>query len=91
MDHVAGWYSHAEDFNILFLTYEEMKKVRPISITAFNILSSYIEYIFRQLFISTLYTGKYLIRCGVDSNWDFWEDEVICLIGSRSYKLLDNY
>ncbi|NXW94083.1 ST3A1 sulfotransferase, partial [Alopecoenas beccarii] len=26
MDHVAGWYSHAEDFNILFLTYEEMKK-----------------------------------------------------------------
>ncbi|NXK47089.1 ST3A1 sulfotransferase, partial [Chauna torquata] len=25
-DHVAGWYSHAEDFNILFLTYEEMKK-----------------------------------------------------------------
>ncbi|NXS66031.1 ST3A1 sulfotransferase, partial [Pandion haliaetus] len=26
VDHVAGWYSHAEDFNILFLTYEEMKK-----------------------------------------------------------------
>ncbi|XP_010130211.1 PREDICTED: amine sulfotransferase-like [Buceros rhinoceros silvestris] len=26
IDHVAGWYSHAEDFNILFLTYEEMKK-----------------------------------------------------------------
>ncbi|NXI41441.1 ST3A1 sulfotransferase, partial [Galbula dea] len=26
MDHVAGWYNHAEDFNILFLTYEEMKK-----------------------------------------------------------------
>ncbi|NXX82080.1 ST3A1 sulfotransferase, partial [Urocolius indicus] len=26
MDHVAGWYSHAKDFNILFLTYEEMKK-----------------------------------------------------------------
>ncbi|XP_074436993.1 amine sulfotransferase-like [Larus michahellis] len=26
LDHVAGWYSHAEDFNILFLTYEEMKK-----------------------------------------------------------------
>ncbi|NWW53380.1 ST3A1 sulfotransferase, partial [Pedionomus torquatus] len=25
-DHVSGWYSHAEDFNILFLTYEEMKK-----------------------------------------------------------------
>ncbi|EOB03404.1 Amine sulfotransferase, partial [Anas platyrhynchos] len=25
-DHVAGWYGHAEDFNILFLTYEEMKK-----------------------------------------------------------------
>ncbi|NXJ63822.1 ST3A1 sulfotransferase, partial [Rostratula benghalensis] len=28
LDHVSGWYSHAEDFNILFLTYEEMKKVR---------------------------------------------------------------
>ncbi|NXF36913.1 ST3A1 sulfotransferase, partial [Nyctibius bracteatus] len=26
LDHVTGWYSHAEDFNILFLTYEEMKK-----------------------------------------------------------------
>ncbi|NWS71268.1 ST3A1 sulfotransferase, partial [Crotophaga sulcirostris] len=26
LDHVEGWYSHAEDFNILFLTYEEMKK-----------------------------------------------------------------
>ncbi|NXI91852.1 ST3A1 sulfotransferase, partial [Psophia crepitans] len=26
LDHVAGWYGHAEDFNILFLTYEEMKK-----------------------------------------------------------------
>uniref|UniRef100_A0A8C6Z7R2 Sulfotransferase n=1 Tax=Nothoprocta perdicaria TaxID=30464 RepID=A0A8C6Z7R2_NOTPE len=26
MDHVTGWYSHAQDFNILFLTYEEMKK-----------------------------------------------------------------
>ncbi|NXU59405.1 ST3A1 sulfotransferase, partial [Turnix velox] len=26
LDHVSGWYSHAEDFNILFLTYEEMKK-----------------------------------------------------------------
>uniref|UniRef100_A0A8C3BSZ1 Sulfotransferase n=1 Tax=Cairina moschata TaxID=8855 RepID=A0A8C3BSZ1_CAIMO len=25
-DHVAGWYGHAEDFNILFLTYEDMKK-----------------------------------------------------------------
>uniref|UniRef100_A0A8C0FDA5 Sulfotransferase n=1 Tax=Bubo bubo TaxID=30461 RepID=A0A8C0FDA5_BUBBB len=28
LDHVAGWYSHAEDFNILFVTYEEMKKHR---------------------------------------------------------------
>ncbi|XP_053919894.1 amine sulfotransferase-like [Cuculus canorus] len=26
LDHVSGWFSHAEDFNILFLTYEEMKK-----------------------------------------------------------------
>ncbi|XP_069707850.1 amine sulfotransferase-like [Phaenicophaeus curvirostris] len=26
LDHVTGWYSHAKDFNILFLTYEEMKK-----------------------------------------------------------------
>ncbi|KFV64988.1 Amine sulfotransferase, partial [Dryobates pubescens] len=26
IDHVSGWYNHAEDFNILFLTYEEMKK-----------------------------------------------------------------
>ncbi|XP_031466651.1 amine sulfotransferase-like [Phasianus colchicus] len=25
-DHVSGWYSHAKEFNILFLTYEEMKK-----------------------------------------------------------------
>ncbi|XP_044148062.1 amine sulfotransferase-like isoform X2 [Bufo gargarizans] len=25
-DHVKGWYTHKEDFNILFLTYEEMKK-----------------------------------------------------------------
>nr|XP_028579062.1 amine sulfotransferase-like isoform X2 [Podarcis muralis] len=26
LDHVGGWYSHKDDFNILFLTYEEMKK-----------------------------------------------------------------
>ncbi|XP_040284839.1 amine sulfotransferase-like isoform X2 [Bufo bufo] len=25
-DHVKGWYTHKENFNILFLTYEEMKK-----------------------------------------------------------------
>ncbi|XP_056419722.1 amine sulfotransferase-like isoform X2 [Hyla sarda] len=25
-DHVRGWYTHKEDFNILFMTYEEMKK-----------------------------------------------------------------
>uniref|UniRef100_A0A8C6VQA7 Sulfotransferase n=1 Tax=Naja naja TaxID=35670 RepID=A0A8C6VQA7_NAJNA len=26
LDHVEGWYSHKSDFNILFLSYEEMKK-----------------------------------------------------------------
>ncbi|KAM9156147.1 amine sulfotransferase-like [Pangshura tecta] len=25
-DHVSGWYTHRADYNILFLTYEEMKK-----------------------------------------------------------------
>ncbi|KAM3932705.1 amine sulfotransferase-like [Leptodactylus fuscus] len=25
-DHVRGWYTHREDFNIFFVTYEEMKK-----------------------------------------------------------------
>ncbi|MBN3323420.1 ST3A1 sulfotransferase, partial [Atractosteus spatula] len=25
-DHVRGWYTHKDDFNILFLTYEEMLK-----------------------------------------------------------------
>lgn len=53
--------------------------------------SSYSESIFKQLFIITLYTGKCLICCRVDSNWDFILPEVICLIGSRSYQLLDNY
>ncbi|XP_025062822.1 amine sulfotransferase-like [Alligator sinensis] len=26
LDHVRGWYDHRDDFNIFFLTYEEMKK-----------------------------------------------------------------
>ncbi|XP_054859783.1 amine sulfotransferase-like isoform X2 [Eublepharis macularius] len=26
LDHVEGWYGHKDNFNILFLTYEEMKK-----------------------------------------------------------------
>uniref|UniRef100_UPI0010A05559 amine sulfotransferase-like n=1 Tax=Podarcis muralis TaxID=64176 RepID=UPI0010A05559 len=26
LDHLEGWYAHRDDFNILFLTYEEMSK-----------------------------------------------------------------
>ncbi|KAG8510949.1 Amine sulfotransferase, partial [Galemys pyrenaicus] len=29
-DHIRGWYEHRHDFNILFIMYEEMKKVRSL-------------------------------------------------------------
>ncbi|ETE63553.1 Amine sulfotransferase, partial [Ophiophagus hannah] len=32
LDHVEGWYAHKSDFNILFLSYEEMKRVRPVNV-----------------------------------------------------------
>ncbi|DBA13450.1 TPA: hypothetical protein GDO54_018568 [Pyxicephalus adspersus] len=25
-DHIKGWYTHKDDYNILFMTYEEMKR-----------------------------------------------------------------
>uniref|UniRef100_A0A8D0DN13 Sulfotransferase n=1 Tax=Salvator merianae TaxID=96440 RepID=A0A8D0DN13_SALMN len=28
LDHVEGWYTHRDDFNILFLTFEDIKRVR---------------------------------------------------------------
>lgn len=31
VDHIRGWYEHRHDFNILFMMYEEMKKVREES------------------------------------------------------------
>lgn len=27
-DHIIGWYEHRYDFNIMFMMYEEIKKVR---------------------------------------------------------------
>ncbi|KAM6368005.1 LOW QUALITY PROTEIN: amine sulfotransferase-like [Alca torda] len=38
LDHVAGWYSHAEDFNILFLTMKNEKDLRSAVLKICNFL-----------------------------------------------------
>lgn len=36
-DYVRGRYTHWDDFNILFLSYEEMIKVRLVNILTANV------------------------------------------------------
>ncbi|XP_040284841.1 amine sulfotransferase-like [Bufo bufo] len=75
-DHVRGWYTHKEDFNILFLTYEEMKKdLRSVVLKICKFLDIRLEEKAIDIVLEKATFNN--MKCDPHANYSFFPKEIL--------------